>query len=48
MERAQRLVDIASRCLDRGQLSRADRAYAAASQARPDWSVPWYNRGFVA
>lgn len=48
MERAERLVDIAGRCLDRGQLSRADRGYAAASQALPDWSVPWYNRGFVA
>lgn len=48
MERAERLVDIAGRCLDRGQLSRADRGYAAASQARPDWSVPWYNRGLVA
>jgi len=48
MERADRLVAIAGRYLDRGQLRRADRGYAAAAQARPNWSVPWYNRGFVA
>jgi tetratricopeptide (TPR) repeat protein len=45
--KAERLNARGSELVDKGWFAEAEEAYRAAADARPDWSVPWYNLGLM-
>lgn len=45
--RAEELVELGNDHSNAGRAAEAESAYRAASEADPDWSVPWYDLGLL-